>query len=328
MKRAGSNGIRLEAPVPDIEPETPATPEHDGDEPPLPVGPDYLHRLIRRFLSKLEPQERHDLRSWAARQGMWTVGTACSGTDCPVLVWKAFADVLRADMGVTFCVSHQFSTEKSLPKQKFLKSMFPELPLLIANTSELKNQKAQNLMTGKPCVIPGVKHFVAGFPCTDASMLNAKARSNENNCCVMNGSLNTGSVFHDLVEHMKKHRHSFTFGMFENVLALAWPPKDRSGQALGPSNMSVVSAMLSQFLDCYTKCWHLDPRMFGVPQSRSRVWMPSFKRDMLRDIGVATSSKQDLARRCKLTCRVGAHCDADVEAALFLLAAHTHDLFA
>ena len=62
----------------------------------------------------------------------------------------------------------------------------------------------------------------------------------------------------------------------ENVASLAHQPKGG-----GPSNLDVVGSMLSE-LGLHLHVWQLSPRLFGVPQSRSRVWMTVFSRTALQ----------------------------------------------
>ena len=277
--------VNLLQPIAEVIPEKPIGTDDAFRQPSLPVGPKYLHHLFRRLIGRLEPQERLDLKAWASNQAEWSMCTACSGTDAPVLVWQTLAEVLKADMGVKFAVHHLFSAEKHKGKQKFIAEMFPDLPVLVGNTSELRYPMVRNVLTGRPCKVPSAELIMAGFPCTDASTMNKDTGKLENKSCVLNSSLNTGSVFKDLLDYMDRHSERTVLGIFENVLALAWPPKQPKGSDVAiPSNLSVAVAMLSEMQDCVTKCWHLDPRMFGVPQSRPRVWVVSFKRRVLRSL--------------------------------------------
>ena len=74
---------------------------------PLPVGLGYLQRLFRRFLCRVSPSDRSHPMNYCLHDlcVLW-VGTVCSGTDGPLLCWRAFADTLRADLGESVVVSH------------------------------------------------------------------------------------------------------------------------------------------------------------------------------------------------------------------------------
>ena len=90
----------------------------------LPVGPDYLLHLHRRFFERMGPECRSSLKQYVQETlcGRWNAATACSGSDGPLLAWEALSQVLKADMDVTLSVSHAFSAEKEEPKRDFIRS--------------------------------------------------------------------------------------------------------------------------------------------------------------------------------------------------------------
>ena len=122
--------------------------------------------------------------------------------------------------------------------------------------------------------------MLAGFPCKAASLLNTQAASDANRTCISQKSDSTGSVFAYLMDMLEMHGHRLRMLLLENVLGLATPP--RHG---GPSNLDMVIQQLSQRLSMHIKAWHLDPRDFGTPQSRGRVWICAVPRASIERMG-------------------------------------------
>ena len=124
-----------------------------------------------------------------------------------------------------------------------------------------------------------VNSFLVGWPCTDVSNMSKYARTQTNRCCVASGGLRSGGVFKSVIDFCCNHGSEVDFLGNENVPALATPPPDG-----GPDNLTAAVWLLDTHADMYTKTWQLNPMMFGVPQSRDRLWFPSFRRKVLRDL--------------------------------------------
>ena len=86
-----------------------------------------LSDVAEHFLNRLPPHQREQLSSAAERamaEGRpLRVGTACSGTDSPIVVLKALSDALPT---ITF--EHVFSCESSKKKRAWILDNFPDVP--------------------------------------------------------------------------------------------------------------------------------------------------------------------------------------------------------
>ena len=87
----------------------------------VPPGPDRLFHLAMRLMeNKLSVAQKVDLRAWIGMelQGRITVSTVCSGTDAPMLSWRAFARACAHSLHIDLSVDHGFSCEKDAPIRK------------------------------------------------------------------------------------------------------------------------------------------------------------------------------------------------------------------
>ena len=228
-----------------------------------------------------------DLVAWVKFEAPRTfrLGTACSGSDGLILSWQAFGQALRnfASEALAFDVSHEVSCEHDDEKKKFLREMWPEMGSLIHTVRDLVGDAPESVLDeDRPhqVVIPELHHLAAGSPCDDASAENSASRSSRNRTCVASGTLRTGSVLHDLVRFLQNQQKAKQksgccdkpfFLILENVRALASPPGG-SANPSGPSNASVVSEILRRSLNFQALVFSLDPRMFGSPQVRGRLY--------------------------------------------------------
>ena len=62
------------------------------------------------------------------------------------------------------------------------------------------------------------------------------------------------------------------WALLENVARLKTPPKEK-GRATGPSNLDVCSYRLDKEAGFFTVTLELDPRLFGYPCSRARLYI-------------------------------------------------------
>ena len=251
--------------------------------------------MARGFLSRLSQQERADLKVWLTNPavglgGHVDLGTACSGTDAPVLAWRAFAEAASQHLDISFEVRHLFSCERDEGKASFLGHAFPGVRIF-KDVLELGGTQASTYTWGQGGdellqEVPGPQCLAAGFPCTSLSGLNMHSTTQENRTCVSRGDLAIGSVFAGLVRFLQAHGGSSIFGLLENVLGLATPPR-RGG---GDSNLMHVKRLMWQELATMTKVWRLDPRDFGTPQSRGRLWMTTIPVSVMDRFGLSPAS--------------------------------------
>ena len=111
------------------------TPEPSTDEPYTVSGSfetngfQQLTAFVEQGLMRLSDAARSDMIEYfqSICHGVHTIGTACSGTDAPVLVVRAFAKALKKVCGVSLKVQHCFSCEKHQEKRVFLKRLFTNM---------------------------------------------------------------------------------------------------------------------------------------------------------------------------------------------------------
>jgi hypothetical protein len=101
----------------------------------LPVGPRRVDALFNVFLDRTSASDIEALKSylldkWASG---FDVGSFCSGSEAPVLVWRAFSRVIGQRLGIGIQVLHRFSAEIEKPKQDYLLKFFPDMKRLYAN---------------------------------------------------------------------------------------------------------------------------------------------------------------------------------------------------
>ena len=91
--------------------------------------------------------------------------------------------------------------------------------------------------------------------------------------CVLQGSLRTGSVFHGIVDYFREHGAKLDALGLENVATIHLPPRNKQRDVVGPSNLDCVSYIMREELGKIVVSFDLCPTMFGVPQTRRRIWM-------------------------------------------------------
>ena len=101
------------------------------------------------------------------------------------------------------------------------------------------NEVATDTVSGNTCIVDSSGGVVFGFPCTDASRLNIRARSDSNRRCISTKSKRTGKVFDDIVKHLAAHGADSRWFIAENVLVLVQAPKAKGGKDKGKVNQWV-----------------------------------------------------------------------------------------
>ena len=281
-----------------------ARPEYAKDVP-LPVGIDYFSLLFQRFFFRLSAGQKLDFQKFFEFEFPHDVRLAsvCSGTDINVVIWHKLAVEVKSFFGVELQPEQVFAAEKHPDKQGFLRRMHPSLPTLYQDCLELDGESAFDVVGGGQKAIEGADVLTGGFPCTDGSGLNAKASSVGNRSCILGDNLRTGSVFRAIVRWVEKHSamaapqagiRSCKFLNLENVTALMNAPSEH-GKPVGPDNLTVAMHLLSSQINFHTKTFQLDPRLFGVPQSRKRLWLLSWARCELKMRGLCDDQADRLA---------------------------------
>lgn len=251
-------------------------------------GPKQLEDFICEALDRLGDGVKADMIMCSPVK--FEIGTACSGTDVAVLVVKAYAKAFARKLGRRPEVDHIFSCESDPNKQRFLETMFTNTPdgsdmeALIGNTSaltfprggdrEIFDELGQKFLPP----LPTISDLMVGFPCQDVSKLNPAA--DEARWVVRDAGKRTGSVFNDVSKYCQnlledpRGKDVFRGCVLENVLGLQTPPKGKDPETGNPwhSNLDYCHRRMYQ-AGLLLMPFLLDPRMFGVPVSRQRIWM-------------------------------------------------------
>ena len=196
------------------------------------------------------------------------VGTMCSGTDSPVVVFDSLA---KAVPGLFF--AHIFSCEFDERKQLWIKDNFPKLEYLFGDVNELSNRsgKAMNHITGKKVTVPAVDIVVAGFVCKSVSTENNERSRYAN--CIREGIGKTGETFDGVMAYVRKFRPAMV--ICENVKGLTIRTKDVDGNVCEP----VIYHVRQSFNRADYSFEHeiLDTSEFLLPQRRVRAYMWAFR---------------------------------------------------
>ena len=275
--------------LPNPQPESPTPHSTSSTDDPLPTGQQALDHLFRRFMQRVGADCRDWLAQWTHNIGnRFDIATACSGTELPKMVFDSLARVCTSDLSSPLTVESAFAAELSPWKQRFIRQAFPGLPCMFSDARDLGRIEAHDVISGGPVRVPPAKCLVAGFPCTDLSLLSSHSSSVANRSCILNATLRTGGVYAGLMEYIDAHGHGLEAGLesivFENVVALASPPRDQKrGNDCGPTNLQVCLARLAK-RGWYGKPWKLTPTLFGVPQCRPRIYITCFPTSILAEL--------------------------------------------
>ena len=263
-------------------------------------GTDILADWIFETISKLQgPDDNHfdaliaRIERFAAEKKPRTLGTLCSGTDSPVLVYRAFREALRK-LHVDFDFQPEFACDRDPNARRFMKSMYGRsIKKLFMMCSDVASstRKAPDDMKDDcgDSEVPSVMDLIAGFPCQDVSALLKSVMNNRS--VVRDGTKRTGGVFADIVEYIQEHLEAIESVMLENVLGIM----SKSVQEEF-SNLDWCVGML-EALGFWTFCFKLDPRQFGMPVARGRIWIIAVKLQTLQRAGMTSSTTDELAKK-------------------------------
>lgn len=242
----------------------------------------------------------------------------CAGTECPRLVLGWLEEAVKTELDpefgeASFEVNHVLSSEMDASKRNFIRKMCkPEK--LFGNAAVLSSKDAPNYASEDKsswATVPESDIVVAGFPCKDVSRLNPLARQHTAVVASMSGK--TGTAFEAILNYQARwtgggppedqgvqqktlQRTSSgaitirgKLGLYENVKGLTSAPTQADGSkgTIYESNLAVCLAQLSEKLGQVAYAFELDPRSYGHPQSRPRVWIPSFDKELLDDLNLA-----------------------------------------
>lgn len=270
----------------------------------------YGPALATAMILRLPNHDMHALWVCLKFLGPLPVGTACAGTDCPILGLHCIAEAAKATIenmfGPTgFSIRHEFSSEIDTSKRKFIEHMVSP-GQSFGDVGDLSAKKAKNhkAASGDDLeLIARIKLLFAGFICKDVSTMNVARTTHRR--CIENLQGKTGGTFSKILDYGLQHGsdEEVEWGfmwLLENVLGLATPPRGANGKKLTvhDSNLSAVLAMLSQRMSHTAFAFQLDPRLYGHPQSRTRLFIPSFRNAFLKKLKCDPGDMYDKVKEC------------------------------
>ncbi|CAE7664575.1 unnamed protein product [Symbiodinium sp. CCMP2592] len=293
----------LEHVVPLVLPQMEMEIEEKGLEAFVSTGSTQLRQWIVESIRRLNTSHQSDMAFALSKAGSIRMATACSGTDAPVLVGKAFADAVRTCFSVRSEFEHVFSCESDPDKRGFLEAMFKhtgdvDMARLFVSTEHLAaagphGGQVEEHLSREECEIPAdFTDLIFGFPCQDVSRLNRASENLMNQETVKNASLRTGKTFGEMMTFLDKRTSlglpPVSCIIMENVMGLAEPPK-RSGTSehrLEHSNLDYVKQAMSA-RGYFMQAVVLDPLGLGWPVSRKRIYMICWPKSKLEQAGFA-----------------------------------------
>mmetsp|Transcript_16313 Transcript_16313/g.28556 ORF Transcript_16313/g.28556 Transcript_16313/m.28556 type:complete len:1878 (-) Transcript_16313:150-5783(-) len=183
---------------------------HPAGKLPQDVGVEAVVRLqVSKVLQLLK--ETKAAGDWKSLR----IGTACSGTDSPVLGAKLSQEALR-EANLDYSFEHVMSCEIEPFKQAFIARNYPQanlFPDIRKLAPEDGSIYAQNVV-GNRMKVPELDIFIAGTVCKDFSMRKAQHRKD------LEDKGNSGQTFFAAVDFIFT-RH-IQFSIFENVSNAPW----------------------------------------------------------------------------------------------------------
>ena len=241
--------------------------------------------FVRFCLNQLGSKNRKCLVDFLEKEKILDLATACSGTENPALVWAAFQKVFEEMLGVKVEMPSRFACEIDCAKRSFIMEMMPGIPCLFGDATQLNRSSLLNFVNGELCAVPKAKSYIMGFPCQDVSPLNSQATASENMHTIADSSLRTGTVFKsgkDLLDE-NEDENAGKFLLLENVQGLARRHADGT-----PSNLRVALEQLRK--KNFAHAYLLDPRVFGNPSSRLRLYIPVVPLWLLAKLGIDSTA--------------------------------------
>ena len=250
------------------------SPVKDKPQPGFRPHPRYLGNVANWGVGQLSISERAAL---ASLPSLMTIGTACSGSDCPVVALQHLASAIRKESGRNFSVKHLFSCERDPRKQTFIRENFPNLPALFDDVMDLGNGVAHNVLRGSLDTVPKCDIFVAGFVCKSVSMENPHREQFAT--CISSRTGITGETWQGVIDYVRFAQPAIV--IFENVEGLTRGIRGREAQ--------IIPVMSDLERAGYCASWRvLDSRHFHLPQRRRRCWI----------WGLLHAKSKDVAEKC------------------------------
>ena len=174
-------------------------------------------------------------RYWASHESRKVVvGSACSGTDSPIIALRHLSSASQPKAGE---ITHAFSCENQKRKREWITSNFgKDLQALFGDVHELSADSAYDFVSQQHVPIPRVDLLIAGFVC--------KSVSTENNDrgkyvdCIQQSAGQTGDTFAGVFAYIARHRPQLV--VLENVEGLVKRNKGEDPQVFQVRHIHVA----------------------------------------------------------------------------------------
>ena len=234
-----------------------------------PYDADYLIRFTTRCIRALGVASIWALQRLLTADLSWASG--CSGTECPAYVFAAIAaGMAEVDADLSGSFVHCFSAEMDEAKRNFITQVHGLDHVIFADLFDVSRPRAQDTVSGRWLTLPdflGLGILIAGFSCKVASTLNTAmlARTDVHNIIDEMVS-STGLTFWATLLAVDRLRPKAF--LLENVMGLL-----RNGAA-----ESVAVALRAK--GYVVALLQLQPKKFGFPNTRPRLFFLGLRRDL------------------------------------------------
>jgi len=142
------------------------------------------------------------------------VGTACSGTEAPLVALRLIAEAIgKLPGGRAPKIDHVFSCEIEPFKQAYIERNFKP-PILFRDLRQLPQNRAETAYGQWVDVPGGLDIFVAGTSCVDFSNLNNDKKG-------LDDHGQSGETFTGMIGYIKRYKPKLL--VLENVCSAPWP---------------------------------------------------------------------------------------------------------
>ena len=206
-------------------------------------------------------------RTWSealGKDGGMSAGSGCSGTDIYLVCLECISQYFVTHHAFDLKVKCRFATEVDAKKQPFLKAEH-EVPMLIADVKEYKEDRVRDLVSGDICLQPWVDAYTGGFVCKAISNQNSQRKNNKG--AVSRADSDTGFTFDCMKYFIKKTRPKVS--ILENVPQMDNEFEDEDEEMTTGTEWVRQQFMMLGFL-CITLCF--SALTTGSRNQRRRWW--------------------------------------------------------
>ena len=212
------------------------------------------HRQAMRLVSNLE------VLATMSKERPLDIGTACSGSDMPVMVWRRLMSYAQDHFDVTIHWRHRFSCEINPSVQEWIiKECRPQL--LFDDICKLSDPMCHDVISKSQVPVPDVDIFIFGSECDNLSSANSSTRDFG---CIKAGEGKSGTTAAGGFDFVEKCRPLLV--VVENVANL-----DAGGRFADTDKTTMIKNFNS--MGYYVDAHIYDAKDSGVPQSRRRFYL-------------------------------------------------------